>query len=131
MQKTAAIVLLRPHFLPPYCPDDNRIERCSGGELHANVTRNHCCRDIEQLMNEVEKLAQMRVKLFRDSVDLQLWHGKASEWPVKTESSVFIRRLLPPCRMWQVSLAEDLADFTADGPETIRTSDLVLIRDAL
>jgi transposase len=45
---------IRLHFLPPYCPDDNRIERCVWRELHANVTRNHTCRDIEGLMDEVE-----------------------------------------------------------------------------
>src|SRR6185312_7567813 len=28
------------HFLPPYCPDANRIERV-WQDLHANVTRNH------------------------------------------------------------------------------------------
>jgi transposase len=28
------------HFLPPYCPDDNRIERL-WKDLHDNVTRNH------------------------------------------------------------------------------------------
>jgi transposase len=44
---------LRLHFLPPYCPDDNRIERVVWRELHANVTRNHDCARIEQLMNEV------------------------------------------------------------------------------
>ena len=44
---------LRLHFLPPYCPDDNRIERCAWRELHANVTRNHRCESIEQLMDEV------------------------------------------------------------------------------
>jgi transposase len=41
------------HFLPPYCPDDNRIERCVWRELHANVTRNHRCRGMLELMNEV------------------------------------------------------------------------------
>jgi transposase len=45
---------LRLHFLPPYCPDDNRIERCVWRELHANVTRNHVCKDIGELMNQVE-----------------------------------------------------------------------------
>jgi transposase len=45
---------LRLHFLPPYCPDDNRIERCVWRELHANVTRNHDCDGIEALMGEVE-----------------------------------------------------------------------------
>lgn len=44
---------LRLHFLPPYCPDDNRIERCVWRELHANVTRNHNCAGIDQLMGEV------------------------------------------------------------------------------
>lgn len=41
------------HFLPPYCPDDNRIERCVWRELHANVTRNHRCRTMAELMHEV------------------------------------------------------------------------------
>ncbi len=39
-------------FLPPYCPDDNRIERV-WRDLHANVTRNHRCRTMGQLMGEV------------------------------------------------------------------------------
>lgn len=45
---------LRLHFLPPYCPDDNRIERCVWRELHANVTRNHTCTGMDELMGEVE-----------------------------------------------------------------------------
>jgi len=40
------------HFLPPYCPDDNRIERV-WLDLHANVTRNHRCKTIEALMVQV------------------------------------------------------------------------------
>ena len=40
------------HFLPPYCPDDNRIERV-WLDLHANVTRNHRCGDMDELMREV------------------------------------------------------------------------------
>lgn len=43
---------LRLHFLPPYCPDHNRIER-TWQDLHANVTRNHCCPDMASLMHEV------------------------------------------------------------------------------
>lgn len=43
----------RLHFLPPYCPDDNRIERKLWRELHANVTVNHRCETIEELMIEV------------------------------------------------------------------------------
>lgn len=44
---------LRLHFLPPYCPDDNRIERKVWREMHANVTVNHRCETIEELMDEV------------------------------------------------------------------------------
>ncbi len=37
------------HFLPPYCPDANRIERV-WQDLHANVTRNHRCKNMKQLL---------------------------------------------------------------------------------
>jgi transposase len=37
------------HFLPPYCPDANRIERV-WQDLHANVTRNHRCKTMEALL---------------------------------------------------------------------------------
>lgn len=40
------------HFLPPYSPDGNRIER-AWLDLHANVTRNHCCQAMPELMNNV------------------------------------------------------------------------------
>lgn len=40
------------HFLPPYCPDDNKIERV-WLDVHANVTRNHRCDDMQELMREV------------------------------------------------------------------------------
>lgn len=40
---------LRLHFLPPYCPNENKIERL-WLDLHANVTRNHRCRTIDQLL---------------------------------------------------------------------------------
>jgi transposase len=43
---------LRLHFLPPYCPDHNKIERV-WEDLHANVTRNHCCGTIDDLMKQV------------------------------------------------------------------------------
>lgn len=39
------------HFLPPYCPDHNRIERL-WKDLHDNVTRNHTCRDMDELMEQ-------------------------------------------------------------------------------
>lgn len=40
------------HFLPPYCPDHNRIER-TWRDLHADVTRNHTCDDMNSLMRRV------------------------------------------------------------------------------
>jgi transposase len=40
------------HFLPPYRPDDNKIERV-WLDLHANVTRNHRCGDMHELMRQV------------------------------------------------------------------------------
>ena len=43
----------RLHFLPPYCPDDNRIERKLWREMHANVTVNHRCETIGELIDDV------------------------------------------------------------------------------
>ena len=40
------------HFLPPYCPQENKIERV-WLDLHANVTRNHKHAGIEPLMADV------------------------------------------------------------------------------
>jgi len=37
------------HFLPPYCPKHNKIERL-WRDLHARITRNHTCKTIEELM---------------------------------------------------------------------------------
>jgi transposase len=45
---------VRLHFLPPYCPNENKIERI-WEDLHANVTRNHTCHNMDQLMNEVRE----------------------------------------------------------------------------
>jgi len=47
------------HFLPPYCPDHNRIER-TWRDLHDNVTRNHQCRTMNELMREVTKYLRRR-----------------------------------------------------------------------
>jgi transposase len=38
------------HFLPPYCPDANRIERV-WQDFHANVTRNHRCKTMNRLLD--------------------------------------------------------------------------------
>lgn len=47
------------HFLPPYCPDHNRIERY-WKDLHDNVTRNHICRDMNELMQNVTSYLNQR-----------------------------------------------------------------------
>jgi transposase len=43
---------IRLHFLPPYCPTENRIERL-WLDLHANVTRNHRHATIDALLEAV------------------------------------------------------------------------------
>src|SRR5437764_11753599 len=50
---------VRLHFLPPYSPDENAIERV-WQDLHANVTRNHCCLDMVALMAEVRYYLRKR-----------------------------------------------------------------------
>lgn len=50
---------VRLHFLPPYCPDYNRIERV-WQDLHANVTRNHQCPGMTELMREVRYYLRKR-----------------------------------------------------------------------
>jgi transposase len=42
----------RLHFLPPYSPEHNDIERL-WREVHANVTRNHRCKSMGELMRQV------------------------------------------------------------------------------
>ena len=43
---------IRLHFLPPYCPSENRIERL-WLDLHANVTRNYRQKTIGALLERV------------------------------------------------------------------------------
>lgn len=50
---------IRLHFLPPYCPDHNAIERV-WQDLHANVTRNHHCSSMQELMREVRYYLRKR-----------------------------------------------------------------------
>ena len=47
------------HFLPPYCPDENRIER-TWQDVHANVTRNHKCATMSDLMRNVRQYIKSR-----------------------------------------------------------------------
>lgn len=65
----------RLHFLPPYCPDANRIERKLWREMHANVTVNHHCETIEELMGEAvhylmshNRKMQLRVRQLRTAI---------------------------------------------------------------
>lgn len=50
---------IRWHFLPPYCPNENKIERL-WQDLHAAVTRHHHCRTMSQLMQHVYRFLQRR-----------------------------------------------------------------------
>jgi transposase len=47
------------HFLPPYCPDENKIERL-WKDLHDEVTRNHNCRTMAELMRNVRRFIRRR-----------------------------------------------------------------------
>jgi transposase len=49
----------RLHFLPPYCPQHNPIERI-WLDLHANVTRNHRCRSMTDLLRNVRDYLNRR-----------------------------------------------------------------------
>lgn len=50
---------IRLHFLPPYCPDHNKIERL-WLDLHAEVTRNHRCPNVDSLMRQVRRFLKRR-----------------------------------------------------------------------
>jgi transposase len=53
---------IRLHFLPPYCPKENKIERV-WEDLHAYVTRNHTCPGMEALMTEVREYLWRRNRI--------------------------------------------------------------------
>jgi transposase len=50
--------------LPPYGPDHNRIERI-WEDLHDNVTRNHRCAAMEDLMADVQSYLTCRSRCGR------------------------------------------------------------------
>lgn len=50
---------IRLHFLPPYCPNENKIERL-WQDLHAAVTRNHRCHTMSELMQHVYRFLKRR-----------------------------------------------------------------------
>jgi len=47
------------HFLPPYCPEANKIERY-WEDFHADVTRNHRCRTMDELMERARAVLRKR-----------------------------------------------------------------------
>jgi hypothetical protein len=57
--EAAGEIRLQP--LPPYCPNDNKVERV-WEDLHAEVTRNHTCADIDALMVEVRDFLRRRLQ---------------------------------------------------------------------
>ncbi|APR79021.1 Mobile element protein [Minicystis rosea] len=57
------------HFLPPYCPDANRIERV-WQDFHANVTRNHRCKTMTHLLDNA-----------REYVDHYVWRRVTGAGP--------------------------------------------------
>lgn len=52
------------HFLPPYCPNENKIERL-WQDLHADVTRNHRCASMGELMQNVRRFLRRRTQRAR------------------------------------------------------------------
>lgn len=62
------------HFLPPYCPDHNPIERV-WQDLHANVTRNHRCRTMHELLVNVHSF--LRAYNQRDTLNPSLRRAAA------------------------------------------------------
>ena len=63
------------HFLPPYCPDENKIERL-WRDLHANVTRNHRCSTLDELMAEAHHLLRSEANRRRALENLDLGRTK-------------------------------------------------------
>lgn len=59
------------HFLPPYCPDANKIER-RWRDLHSNVTRNHRCGSMDLLLAEVFDYLKTRNRCSRSRVAARL-----------------------------------------------------------
>jgi transposase len=58
---------IKLQFLPPYCPQHNKIERL-WEDLHADVTRNHTCPDMEDLMICVRIFLLKRYFLYLEGV---------------------------------------------------------------
>jgi putative transposase len=68
---------LRLHPLPPYCPQHNRIER-EWEDLHAEVTRNHTCLTMDDLMIDVRAYLLRRYFRILDQANADKPQAKAS-----------------------------------------------------
>ena len=53
---------IRLHFLPPYCPDENKIER-TWQDVHGNVTRNHRRSTLRELLDDMRAYLEDRFEL--------------------------------------------------------------------
>ena len=53
------------HFLPPYCPQENRIERL-WKDVHDNVTRNHDKKTMTDLLEAIFRYLSSRLKTRRE-----------------------------------------------------------------
>jgi len=65
------------HFLPPYCPNDNWIERV-WEDLHANVTRNHTCPNMTALMRNVRYYLRKRNRKTLKNLTINAFVGSAA-----------------------------------------------------
>lgn len=59
------------HFLPPYCPDENDIERV-WLDVHNSITRNHRCRTLVKLLGQVFAYLHARNERGGHGVDTRL-----------------------------------------------------------
>jgi transposase len=75
------------HFLPPYCPDDNKIERV-WLDLHANVTRNHRCKSMQELMTHVASFLRAYNRRTKLNPSLRLAAGASGSRSVVSKKSV-------------------------------------------
>jgi transposase len=55
------------HFLPPYCPQENRIERL-WKDVHDNVTRNHSKKRMVELLEAIFRYLSRRLKTRREPI---------------------------------------------------------------
>jgi putative transposase len=65
------------HYLPKYAPETNPIERI-WWHLHETITRNHRCRSIDELLNEVYDWADAHGDFYRQTVSFRTTYKLAA-----------------------------------------------------